>query len=346
MKKKHKKKLFIVILATSVSIFVLLSALVLAIYKFNSENRILATVEKFVPFPAAYIGHAGLISVGEVKEDTNAVKKFYESQDFDQVGLRIDFTTAQGQKRLKIKEKEVIAKLIENKLIENLARAQGITITSSEADDEIEKSSQEFGNQQKLMSELARLYGWTITDFKNKVVIPELYSQKLSEAYSSNVDFSNEVKKINSLHEQVASKKEDFAKVATENSESESAKNGGDLGWSTKDQLISEIADQAFSMKAGDISNVIESPLGFHVIKIEEIKSENGQDLIHLRQIFVKKTTFGDWLTEQMKSAKIFIFLGDYRWNQGSGEIEFKDTGLRDFENNLDINSQGDASVF
>jgi hypothetical protein len=327
-------------------IFVLLLGLVIIIYKSKTENSFVNAVENILPFPAIYVQGAGIISLGQIKQDKTAIKKFYETQDFNQLGMRVDFTTEQGINRLKVKEKDVANKLVENKIVEALARQRGISISDSTVDEEINTSIDKFGNRQNLMSELGRLYGWSLDDFKRKVVKPELYAAKLTEVYSSDIDTTTQQKKINDLNDRVTVKKEDFAKVATEASEGESSKNGGDLGWSTRDQLISEVADIAFSLNVGNISGIIKSPLGFHIVKLEDKKSVNGEDMVHLRQIFVKTETFADWLKQQMKSYSVTVFLPDYQWNKDSAVIEFKDPGMRQFEANLAANSEGDPSVF
>ncbi|MDP1845735.1 MAG: peptidylprolyl isomerase [Candidatus Moranbacteria bacterium] len=344
-KKRHLRMLVIVI-AASASIFAVLLFFILGVYKYNWNNRMMQAAEKIIPFPAVYVRGAGLISISEVKEDKKAVQKFYESQDFDKLGMRIDFSTDQGQQRLAVKEKGILNKLIENRMIESLAKKRGIVINDATADEAVNSSLSQFGNRQNLMSDLARLYGWTLDDFKQKVVKPELYTEKLAEAFSSETDTGVQESKIKSLHERVTTKKEDFAKVAKESSEGQSAQNSGDLGWSTKEQLITEIADKAFSMKPGEISEAISSPLGFHIIKLEEKKSDSGQDLVHLRQIFVKIPTFSDWLKDQMKKYNVMVLLRDYQWNSGEAQIEFKNQDLKKFEENLDINSQGDPSIF
>ncbi|MDI6778157.1 MAG: peptidylprolyl isomerase [Patescibacteria group bacterium] len=344
-KAKHKKIIFGVI-ASAGLIFIALLVLIAGVYKYNWNNRFVAACEKIIPLPAVYMGKAGIITTGEVGEDVRSVRKFYDSQDFEQIGMRVDFSTDQGKKRLLLKEKEVLDKLIENKIIENLANKRGISISDSDVSTEVQTSINQFGNKQKLMSELARLYGWSLSDFKEKVVKPELYAEKLAEIYASEADPSTQKKKINDLFEKVTQKREDFSKVAREFSEGESAKNAGDLGWSTKNQLIQELADKAYSMKVGETSGIIESPLGFHIVKLEERKAEDGEELVHVRQIFVKKTTFGDWLKEQMKNYRIVVFLRDYQWNKDSARVEFRSEDLRQFEKNIDANSQGDPSVF
>jgi parvulin-like peptidyl-prolyl isomerase len=345
-KTKKNRKLMFVILSTAGVIFLLLAAAVLGVYKYDRDDRFFLALEKAVPFPAAYVSGAGGISVGETKEDLRAVKKFYESQDFEQIGMRIDFSTEQGKKRLKIKEKEILNKLVENKIIEALAEEKGISVSDADVKAQIESNIEQFGNRQNLMSELSRLYGWSLADFQEKVVKPEILAEKLTEAYSDEVDNSKQTEKIKVLYDRVASKKEDFSKVAAEASEGKSAEQGGDLGWSTKDQLIREIADKAYSMKAGEASGVIESPLGFHIVKLEEKKTEDEQELVRIRQIFVAKTTFGDWLKEKAKDFKVTVLLKDYAWNAQTGLVEFKNQDLKRFEESLGINSQGDPSVF
>ncbi|MDD5489167.1 MAG: peptidylprolyl isomerase [Candidatus Moranbacteria bacterium] len=347
-KNQHQKTkhLAVWVVLAAVFIFVALAGLVFGVYRFNSNNRFLTAAEKAIPFPALYIKGTGFVSIGEIKEDNRAIKKFYESQDFDKVGMRVDFGTEQGEKRLKVTEKGIINKLVENKVVVALAEKRGIRISDAMVDQQVNASIDQFGNRQNLMSDLARLYGWSLDDFKQKVVKPELYADKLAEVYASEIDVSKQEEKINSVLSRVATKKEDFAKVAAEVSEGESAKNGGDLGWSTESQLVPEISEKAFAMLVGEVSPVIKSSLGFHIIKLEEKKAEDGENMVHIRQIFVKTVTFGDWLLEQMKKYSVAVFLQDYQWNANTARVEFRDKAMQDFENNLDVNSQGDPSVF
>lgn len=64
---------------------------------------------------------------------------------------------------------------------------------------------------------------------------------------------------------------EDFAKVAAELSKDPgSGKEGGDLGFFTKDRMVPEFAEAAFALKAGEISAPVKSQFGWHVIRLEE----------------------------------------------------------------------------
>lgn len=66
---------------------------------------------------------------------------------------------------------------------------------------------------------------------------------------------------------------EDFAKLAKENSEDGSAQNGGDLGYFKKGDMVKPFEDAAFSLEKGQISPVVETQFGYHVIKVEDKKA-------------------------------------------------------------------------
>lgn len=69
---------------------------------------------------------------------------------------------------------------------------------------------------------------------------------------------------------------EDFAKLATENSEDPSSRaQGGELGWMAKGQTPPPFEQAAFALKKpNDLSPVVESQLGFHIIQLEEHAAE------------------------------------------------------------------------
>lgn len=71
-----------------------------------------------------------------------------------------------------------------------------------------------------------------------------------------------------------ARKGEDFAALAKAYSQDGSAQAGGDLGWFTKDQMVPAFADAAFAMKAGEVSDLVRTPFGWHIIKVEDVRPE------------------------------------------------------------------------
>ncbi len=85
---------------------------------------------------------------------------------------------------------------------------------------------------------------------------------------------------------------EDFAKLAQEFSSDGSKDKGGDLGWFGHGDMVPEFEQAAFALKPGEISDVVQSKFGFHIIKLEERKTEAGKDgkpeeKVHARHILI-----------------------------------------------------------
>ncbi|NMM09037.1 MAG: peptidyl-prolyl cis-trans isomerase [Polaromonas sp.] len=75
-----------------------------------------------------------------------------------------------------------------------------------------------------------------------------------------------------------------FADVATKNSQdSGSAANGGDLDFFARGAMVKPFEDAAFSMKKGDISGVVESEFGYHIIKLTDIKTPKQRSFEEMR---------------------------------------------------------------
>ena len=83
---------------------------------------------------------------------------------------------------------------------------------------------------------------------------------------------------------------QDFTKTAMSNSDDDNALKGGDLGWRGKADVPTLFADAVSAMKAGDVSDPIRSPSGFHIVKMLEMKGVGAHTITKskVRHILIK----------------------------------------------------------
>lgn len=73
-----------------------------------------------------------------------------------------------------------------------------------------------------------------------------------------------------------------------------SAANGGDLGFFTRDHMVKAFADTAFALKKGEISGVVESEFGYHIILLDEIRAAQAQPFERLKAQLTE-----EWRTQE-----------------------------------------------
>jgi hypothetical protein len=93
---------------------------------------------------------------------------------------------------------------------------------------------------------------------------------------------------------------EDFAALAKEFSSDPGSKDkGGELDWFGRGKMVKVFEDAAFALKPGQISDIVESPFGFHIIKLEGRRngtSDAGkaEEQVHARHILIAKGPQGN----------------------------------------------------
>jgi peptidyl-prolyl cis-trans isomerase D len=90
-----------------------------------------------------------------------------------------------------------------------------------------------------------------------------------------------------------------FAEIAQERSDDPgSASQGGDLGWISKDTLVPEVEAAVFALSPNQISDVVQSPFGYHVLEVTELQAPTIKPLAQVRDEITAE------ITRQMAAAR------------------------------------------
>ena len=97
-----------------------------------------------------------------------------------------------------------------------------------------------------------------------------------------------------------------FQEMATVNSEGSQRSQGGDWGWVERSVLRKELADAAFALKPGQVSDVIETPDSCYLMLVEEVRPAHVKPLNEARlEIEVTLRTQAQKQLEQQWIAKL-----------------------------------------
>jgi len=100
----------------------------------------------------------------------------------------------------------------------------------------------------------------------------------------------------------------DFAELAKKKSKDPGASDGGDLGFFTKDQMVPEFSQAAFSLDPGKVSDPVKSQFGWHIIKVEEKRKRKAPDFDQVKaqiETYVTRKAQAEYVGKLRDAAKI-----------------------------------------
>ena len=214
----------------------------------------------------------------------------------------------------------IIKQLIEDRLILSEAKKQNITVEDKEIDAKVEEIKKKVGSDRDLEAMLGE-QNLTVKElrdrYKEKIMIRKLIDQKVGariiitplevkDYYNEHKDDflqpeaaalrqilikpkegpAGEEEALARIRDVVKRLKEgcDFAALAKEYSQGPNPAEGGMMGYVKKGDLMPKIEDIIFNLREGEVSGIIQSPLGYHIFMVVEKKVRKIKDLQEVRQ--------------------------------------------------------------
>jgi foldase protein PrsA len=222
----------------------------------------------------------------------------------------LDAKSEAGQQGLQGLQTQVLGWMIDQVLIEQSAMARGIKVTDAQVDAEIKRMR---GDDQARFDAWLAENGLTPESLRQQVRI-DLLTAAVRDAVTTSVSrkvLQVHVRHILTSNESVAQtalaqikQGQKFDAVAKKYSEDESTRNkGGDLGFLPQGAMPPSFDQVAFSLKAGQVSDIVRSEFGFHIIQVIEIDPQH-QVSDELWPV-VQQHAFETWLADQRAKANI-----------------------------------------
>jgi len=258
------------------------------LYKQQRQEKIDRYASYIFPFPVASTGRALIF-------DKELQQKVYWAQTFaSKMQMQIPSDLA----------KRIMDDLIYDSVVMQEANRMGIAVTKADIDKTFDLAAGGIGGEDQATSFVKANYNMSLRQFK-RLLVPKIALEKIRDNNFAKVKARHFLVKDEKKAQELQKKIWDGAKfedIAKDNSEDQSSKDKGGLLadgeflFKETSGLPESIETALFKLKTGEVSDVIKSDLGYHVLKVDE-----RQGTIEL--------TMTDWLNDLKKKYPVRIVL-------------------------------------
>lgn len=232
---------------------------------------------------------------------------------------------------------------IDEALLMEQVEDKGIVVTDNELDSLVARVESQFSEEE--LANTLENQGMTMEDFvqqlENRLLVNALLEQEIEGMeiteediqvyFEENKDLLDTPEMVKASHILVETREEaedllvmldegaEFADLALEYSLDGSSQMGGDLGYFPKGVMVPEFEEAAFSLEVGEVSEIVETQYGFHLVFLTDKKADAESDIDDLRstikfnlfdlKLRTNQDKFASYLSELREQAEIEIFL-------------------------------------
>jgi foldase protein PrsA len=251
-------------------------------------------------------------------------KKQYGEEALSQVG-------PDGKTLEQTLKQNILNKLIVEELVSQKSKEEDINVSDEEIDERLEEIKSSLGGEEQYdeflnSNNISKEYFKTST--RKEILMDKYYNdylenteieqEEIEKFFEENKDdlvvlrarhiLVNNEEDAKKVVERLNSG-EEFEEVAlTESLDSVSAAQGGDLGYFTRGSMIKEFEDAAFALEIGEISEIVKTEVGYHIIKLED-KKETLEDLQEQIAMVIKEQKYESYIQELRDKADVEVFI-------------------------------------
>ncbi|MCH7960481.1 MAG: peptidylprolyl isomerase [Candidatus Hydrogenedentes bacterium] len=251
--------------------------------------------------------------------------------------------------------RRALDQMIEAKILYREARLLGVEVSEEEVEERVDSMRKSFDTNEAFMREL-EVAGLTLPDYRareRKRIMAQRMSYSKSRAleeeevvseseilqyYQEHLEDYSRPERVNirqiflqarvgtperdALRAQLTQLRDDllagadFATLAREHSRGPGREQGGTIGWQPRGDLIEVLDHAAFSLEVGEISEVLESRFGLHLVRVDA-REEAGAESFDTMRVAIEPllraqaagARYAKWLADLRKRSRVRVFL-------------------------------------
>lgn len=218
------------------------------------NNNYITTLGRYLPVPAAMVDYR-VITFGQYLHDQNLMSKVFKT------------------------DSEVLDRMVDNIILLKLARKYDIRVAPIEIESEWKNLVSQTGSEDDLVKRVEDVYGFGAKEFKENILRYGIIAERVNSAILADDNIQNIAKdKAEKVLAEVKKGDKSFEDLAKQYSDDSGSKDdGGDLGWFGAGKMDATFEAAAFALKKGEVSDLVKTKYGYHIIKVDDVKDEPEQ---------------------------------------------------------------------
>ena len=299
-----------VVLGVAGVIVILVGTLSAFVYSNASTHKTVQAITTRLPFPALLVGRR-VVTYKQYYDEQDSLKRYFAST----AAAGAPVPTSEQMDAL------ITQTLINKAVVKTLASNYGLTLDQRKIEAFYANflASNQGQSKEVIEAELQKSFGWTIPEFKQRIIGPIVLSAQVEDYVTTSEFFQHPLRDlIDSAHTRVTTGAESFEEVGTAVHNQVQLNLKSDLGFIKKSELPEAWASKVTELENGQVTEVIELPQGYAIFTVtERIKSQESagkkidpkappaDEQVHLYTITVPKKTLEQVTEDYMENVSV-----------------------------------------
>lgn len=299
------------------SVVVIVLVFAVGFLRFSWQRPSLLWAARVLHIPVAMVGSQWL-SYAEYQEDVPNITSYLQRNEPPDAASQRTLSTDAYTRKI------ILNKVVGEAILAAIAQEQAVSITSADIQKTYDGYVEQSGNAGDVEQYIKTLYGWSVEQFKLKLIQPQVTQEKLAEKYFA--DVKGQVSKIRDTVTAAT-----FADVASkESDDAATAVKGGAVELNTVALAEAYSADAVrliVALNEKQVSTVLETSRGYEIVLLEKKAAapKKADGTVYTLRRIAQRPDFNTWLsdlvTAKAEKLRVVLFEPRFRWEAKCGVL-------------------------